>query len=307
MSMTDTSASIGAQPPAQDPALDAKFASSMGFVVALMRAIESDREDRIVHDPFAEPLTRQVRPMLMPLMESWAQQVQHPSNFLGIRTRYQDETLNHRNQEIRQFVLLGAGFDARAYYLESLRGCHVFEIDQSARIFAHKKQVMQDLGASLVADKLDYIVADLLEGDWQKKLLESGFDPAIPTFWSMEGLLMYLDRDSDVALLKTVDSLSAPGSALWADMSGEALLRKEAEQDTMKPVDSLKDERKGMFSHGEDDPLRGVLSEIPWQLELQASMATAGTHFGREWTPSLAGSSKEPVALTIVTGTKSAP
>ncbi|RLN58672.1 hypothetical protein BBJ28_00025301, partial [Nothophytophthora sp. Chile5] len=254
MSSEATAAIAAASSQTGNQVIDEKFAGSMCFVVTLMRALESAREDRIVSDPFAEPLTRKARPTLMPVLESWAKKEQHPSSFMALRTRYLDEALDQRDPNIRQIVLLGAGLDARAYRLESLRGAHVLEIDQSDRIFAHKQQVMDELEAPLIAAKHDCIVADLLEASWEKKLLDSGFDPTIPTFWAMEGLLMYLDRESNITLLQTIDSLSASGSALWADMSGEVML-KQAELKLLKAVDSLKDAeaRQGLLSHGEDD------------------------------------------------------
>ncbi|RLN73928.1 hypothetical protein BBJ28_00004466 [Nothophytophthora sp. Chile5] len=298
------------QPPALDQnadshVMDEKFAGSMCFVVTFMRALESDRADRVVNDPFAEPLVRKARPTLQRLLASWFKAQQHPSNFIGLRTRYHDEALNQRNPEIRQVVFLGSGLDARAFRLESLRDCHVLEIDQSARILSHKKDVMAELDAPLLASKHDCIVAELMGADWEKELLASGFDPSVPTFWGMEGLLMYLDRESNATLLKTIDALSAPGSQFWADMSGEVML-KQAELNMLKAVDSLKDTEmaKPMIKYGEDDAMHGVLSEIPWQLEQQAAMLTAGTHFGREWTPALTGASKQPVSYTFVIGSK---
>jgi methyltransferase (TIGR00027 family) len=57
------------------------------------------------------------------------------------------------------------------------------------------------------------IGADLRE-DWGTRLVEAGFDPARPTAWLAEGLLVYLDADEASALLTEVGRLSAPGSRL---------------------------------------------------------------------------------------------
>ncbi|KAF1775594.1 hypothetical protein GQ600_3867 [Phytophthora cactorum] len=40
------------------PEVDDAFAESMGFVTTYLRALESARNDRIINDPFAGPLTR---------------------------------------------------------------------------------------------------------------------------------------------------------------------------------------------------------------------------------------------------------
>jgi O-methyltransferase involved in polyketide biosynthesis len=45
-------------------------------------------------------------------------------------------------------------------------------------------------------------------------LINSGFDPAKRTFWIAEGLLMYFPEHIVSSLMKTLSSLSAPGSQL---------------------------------------------------------------------------------------------
>ncbi|RLN73933.1 hypothetical protein BBJ28_00004461 [Nothophytophthora sp. Chile5] len=149
--------------------------------------------------------------------------------------------------------MLGAGLDARAYHMEALRDCHVIEIDQSLELFEHKKVVMQDLEAPLMARKHDCI--------------------------------------KNEALLKTIDGLSAPGSEFWADISGRVLVEEaELVNRTMK--------------HGEDEPLRSMSIQIPWQLELQGTLQDRATHFGREYTPILSATTKSPVPFHFVVGTK---
>ncbi|KAL3660592.1 hypothetical protein V7S43_014347 [Phytophthora oleae] len=105
-----------------------------------------------------------------------------PEDFIAFRTRYLDEALDNRNPEIRQVVILGAGLDARAYRLESLRGCHVLEVDQAGDGFSHKMAVFNELKAPLIADKVDCIVSDLAEKGLEERLIEHRFNPDLPTF-----------------------------------------------------------------------------------------------------------------------------
>ncbi|RLN92377.1 hypothetical protein BBJ28_00023201, partial [Nothophytophthora sp. Chile5] len=284
---------------------DGDFAQFMSFMVVFALAIEQAREDRLIDDPFAEPLTRQIAPQLAPRLKKWTEKQPQPENYPAIRARYLDESIAHRNPSIRQIVLLRSGLDTRAYRLEALRGCHVLEVDENAELFEHKTSVLRELDAPMIPEKHEFIVADINDFNWEEKLLSSGFDSSIPTFWTLQGALMYMERASSVALLKTIDILSAPGSEIWGDMGGQALVH-DGEIVALKQVNALSQAELGkqLFKLGEDDALHGVLSELPWQLELQAELVHPGNHFGREWEPILSGTSRAPVPFSFVHGTK---
>lgn len=57
-------------------------------------------------------------------------------------------------------------------------------------------------------------VAIDLRDDWPAALSAAGFDPAQPTAWSAEGLLVYLPPDAQDRLLDNITALSAPGSRI---------------------------------------------------------------------------------------------
>ncbi|KAK1944493.1 putative S-adenosyl-L-methionine-dependent methyltransferase [Phytophthora citrophthora] len=266
----------------------------MGLVTTYLRAVESSRDDCIISDPFAEPLTKKYKLKIQESMRGLERKSQlhfRPEDFIAFRTRYLDEALNHRNSKILQIVILGAGMDARAYRLESLRGCHVFEVDQAGAVFSHKLVVFNELKAPLVADKVDYIVSDLAENGLEEKLVEHGFNPNLPTFWAMEGLIPYIEQSGVVELLRVVDSLSALGSELWVDIPGQC-------------VSDTDEWGKRAMKYGEDDPLKGVFSQILWRLEVQVSLGTVGEHFGRPWVPMLSPKSKHEVPFFCVIGRK---
>ncbi|ETI32738.1 hypothetical protein F443_20509 [Phytophthora nicotianae P1569] len=84
---------------------------------------------------------------------------------------------------------------------------------------------------------------------------------------------MYVDRSSNVALLKTIDISSAPGSEIWGDVGGQAL--PEVTIAAFKQVDELSQTELGthLFRLGEDSTMHGVFSELPWILELTADLA----------------------------------
>src|SRR5207244_13472986 len=62
----------------------------------------------------------------------------------------------------------------------------------------------------------------------KESLIKSDFDPAKQTFWIAEGLLMYFPADIVSSLMKTLSTLSAPGSELaftFMENQGDGQLR----------------------------------------------------------------------------------
>lgn len=108
-------------------------------------------------------------------------------------------------------VLLGAGLDARAFRLDWLSDCVIFEIDRDG-VLAFKHRVLDTLSAEPGARRVP--IGTDLRADWAGALTATGFDATAPTAWLVEGLLFYLPHAAETALIDTVDRLSAPGSAL---------------------------------------------------------------------------------------------
>jgi len=265
-----------------------------GYATAYLRAAENARPDRIVEDPFAEKLAGDVAAQFQSLLSRWGPSQDSVMDMLAIRTRYLDEALAKRNSNITQIVNLACGMDSRAFRLDALSGCHVFEIDQSEEMLSHKQRVFQESGAQAKARNVEYIVADLANDMWEQQLTSRGFDAKKPTFWIMEGLLYYLDRSSIVKLLKTVDAQSATGSQLWVDMCGESTVNSEQFGHQM-------------LKFGENNPIEGILSLMHWNLGIVASLGEPGTFFGREWTPiPLSSDSDEVLTWSIIEGSKPA-
>jgi methyltransferase (TIGR00027 family) len=132
---------------------------------------------------------------------------------MGTRTRFFDEYFAAATaQGIRQVVLLAAGLDTRAQRLEWPEGTVLFEVDQPL-VIEFKDQVLDVEGAAAGCDRRTVPVD--LRDDWPAALEAAGFDPTAPTAWLTEGLLPYLPPDAQDALLRAIDTRSAPGSQ-WA-------------------------------------------------------------------------------------------
>ena len=108
-------------------------------------------------------------------------------------------------------MILASGLDSRAYRLAWPAGTVVYEIDQAEGV-EFKTRVLADLGAQPTAERRT-VGIDLRE-DWPTALKAAGFDPAAPTAWLAEGLLIYLPPEAQDRLFDTITGLSAPGSAL---------------------------------------------------------------------------------------------
>jgi methyltransferase (TIGR00027 family) len=108
-----------------------------------------------------------------------------------------------------QVVVIGAGFDPLSFELQrEFPGARFWEIDHPATQ-RDKIRTLSTFGPN----RLHFVAADLnATGIDTEALMKSSFDPMQRTFWIAEGLLMYLREEMVSSLMKTVSSLSAPGS-----------------------------------------------------------------------------------------------
>jgi methyltransferase (TIGR00027 family) len=197
--------------------------------VAIVRARESQRDDRLFDDPYAQafadaapgafpevPQTGEQRAALGPLASVGAAFYAHAV----IRTRFFDDYLAAAaTAGGRQVVLLAAGLDTRAFRLAWPRRTTVFEIDLPG-VLAFKDTVLSARGAVPRCERV-VVPADLRE-DWTAALTGAGFDRARPAAWLAEGLLLYLTAGEASRLLTAVSELSAPGSQLAFEHDPEA-------------------------------------------------------------------------------------
>ena len=108
-----------------------------------------------------------------------------------------------------QVVIIGAGFDPLSFELhQDFRAARFWEIDHPATQ-RHKLRAFPKIGV----ERLHFVALDLNATALDREaLVKSGFDPTQRTCWIAEGLLMYLPPDVVSLLMRTLKSLSAPGS-----------------------------------------------------------------------------------------------
>jgi methyltransferase (TIGR00027 family) len=140
------------------------------------------------------------------------------------RTTYFDLALDRHLGEIDQLVILGAGFDTRAYRLPADTTVRCFEVD-TPRTQPFKRAILARAGVD--ARRVTFVAADFAREDWFQNLIAAGFDPGKATFFLWEGVTMYLDRKSVESTLRKIAGMG-PGSVVAFDYFSTAHLESES-------------------------------------------------------------------------------
>jgi methyltransferase (TIGR00027 family) len=108
-----------------------------------------------------------------------------------------------------QAVIIGAGFDPLSFELhQEFPDVQFWEIDHPATQ-RHKLRTFSKIDA----ERLHFVAMDLSATTFDSEaLIKNSFDPTQRAVWIAEGLLMYLTLESVSSLMRTLKSLSAPGS-----------------------------------------------------------------------------------------------
>jgi methyltransferase (TIGR00027 family) len=200
--------------------------STTAEAVCLIRAYEHAKPAavRVVDDPYAHwflrPLLRAALSYegVMPDLGTYADWATDGIvRFVAARHRYIDDALRRASRRLGQVVVLGAGYDMRAYRLaRALRRCTVFEVDhpatagRKARLIARRQHELPE--AHVVRVQVDFE-----KQSFRRELEKAGFDRRRRAFFVWEGVSMYLSRAGVKATLETIRSMTAPGSELVMD------------------------------------------------------------------------------------------
>ncbi|MDN5758070.1 MAG: SAM-dependent methyltransferase [Tomitella sp.] len=183
--------------------------------VAVIRARETERADSLYEDPLAQNFVDAAREGFSP--DRWERLSALADQFYEGRTvgvRLVDDGVRAASDAgVRQYVLIGAGLDTRAFRMGLPPGTVVFEIDLP-ETFAFKEPVLRGAQAEPTCRR-HVVVADL-QGDWQTALLDAGFQPDRPTQWVDEGTLGHLTQEWTRRVVQTLTGMSAPGSRFGA-------------------------------------------------------------------------------------------
>ncbi len=117
-----------------------------------------------------------------------------------------------------QCVILGAGYDSRAYRFPPPRGpARWFEVDHPTLSSRKREIAARVAGGGAAPAHVTYVPVDFVRERLAERLLAEGFDPAARTVFIWEGVTYYLPADAVRGTLATVRSIGAPGSTIVFD------------------------------------------------------------------------------------------
>jgi methyltransferase (TIGR00027 family) len=138
------------------------------------------------------------------------------------RTRYIDDAVKAALAEgIEQVVLLGAGFDARAYRIPAMRAVPVFEVDHPSTSVTKRAAVQAALGS--MPTLVTFISVDFNSGSWQSAMTSAGYDSRRRTLFIWEGVTNYLTGDAVDATLRWCASAAANSKVLFTYIHARVL------------------------------------------------------------------------------------
>lgn len=129
------------------------------------------------------------------------------------RARFiEDLVVERARQGVSQYVILGAGLDTFAQRRPDIASrLRLFEIDQPGPQ-AWKRRRLVELGYG-VPEWLRLVPVDFEAGEpWRERLTEAGFDATQPAVIVSTGVSMYLSKEANLAALRNVAAMMAPGS-----------------------------------------------------------------------------------------------
>jgi methyltransferase (TIGR00027 family) len=140
------------------------------------------------------------------------------------RMAFFDAAVDRYLPNMTQLVILGAGFDTRAFRLPKDLRVRSFEVD-TPKTQAIKRRMIAK--TSLDATRITFVPANFEKGDWFARLVSAGFDPSKPALFLWEGVVMYLDREAVEDTLRKIGSCAAGSIVAFDYFTSEALSSQE--------------------------------------------------------------------------------
>eukprot|EP01006_Ploeotia_vitrea_P066066 TRINITY_DN94281_c0_g1_i1.p1 TRINITY_DN94281_c0_g1~~TRINITY_DN94281_c0_g1_i1.p1 ORF type:complete len:316 (+),score=10.74 TRINITY_DN94281_c0_g1_i1:29-949(+) len=157
---------------------------------------------KLPHAPFIPLLMMQLPVKLAVIVSRY--KISLGENPVVARTRFFDDELRTwltADDNEKQFVVLGAGFDTRAYTLHIPAKIQVFEVDKpyTQQI---KTKALDD--SRISRSHVRYVPCDFETQQWDECLTNAEFDPSKDTFFLLEGVSYYLKPATFAGILATV-------------------------------------------------------------------------------------------------------
>jgi methyltransferase (TIGR00027 family) len=196
--------------------------------IALARAVESQRptEQRICYDPLAQQFVSALYWNIFRFfVSSGYAERRGPGTmgFLVARERYIDDYLQASLDDgLEQLVILGAGYDSRAYRFDQLKDRCVFEVDHPATQQAKIAKLTKALGE--LPKHVVFVPIDFETQSLEQRLLECGYSERKKTLFIWQGVTQYLAPEAVDSTLAFVANHSGQGSSIVFDYMYTSLL-----------------------------------------------------------------------------------
>jgi len=162
------------------------------------------------------------------------------SGFIAVRTRMFDEyVLKGAAEGAGQYVVMGAGLDSRPYrFADKLAGIKIFEVDHPSSQAAKKQRVSKHFGK--LPSHVRYVPVEFTRDNLLDCLSNAGYEPGLPTIFTLEGVVMYLDGNSVVNTLSFIRENSGASSSVIFDYVYQAALDGRIKNRVVTHMNSLK-------------------------------------------------------------------
>ena len=184
------------------------------------------------------------------------------ASFLCRKRYIDDQLVNAVAKGIDAVVILGAGYDTRAYRLPTLVGVPICEVDLPTNIARKEAALRKCFGQ--VPSGVTLLSVDFETDNLAECLGREGFGPAARNFYIWEGVTQYL---TEPAVRKTMDHLAdgAPGSGLAFTYVRSDFLNGQAMYGA-EPVYQDFVVKQGLWKFGlHPEQVDGFLAEYGWR------------------------------------------
>lgn len=165
--------------------------------------------------------------------------------YIIARTKYIDNVFKESIENgITQILILGSGFDSRSVrFGEKNSNIKIYDMDS---IHTQKEKIEQFRKRKIdIPSNTIFVPIDFNKESIEEKLGAYGFEKNIKTLYILEGLIMYLNKESVDELFELIFKLSGKGSRVVFDYIYASVLRKEniyyGEANIYKKVNSVKE------------------------------------------------------------------
>lgn len=201
--------------------------------IAMHRVRESQKPEgeRILYDPYAvhfvSPGTQEFAASHPAEARAMLDRVNSLfpglDNSIRARVRYFDDFVRRSLEGgMEQLVILGAGYDTRAYRIQGLDRIKVFEVDHPGTQDVKTAKVREIFGS--LPGHVTYVPVDFESEKLEEKLPQHGYDRSKKTLFVMEGLIMYIPPDAVDQTLSFVAHNSGKGSVIIFDYYPQSVL-----------------------------------------------------------------------------------